>query len=116
MIFMSWRGRFDRSNGTKFFFFTLGNILLLVSLFFFTTGFLSSELFPREPFSQLNENDHGRISAADPPFDRVVLLLIDALRPDFVYGTDSGFEYTQRHGSGNTQYELGFLLTLVATG
>jgi len=116
MIFMSWRGRFDRSNGTKFFFFTLGNILLLVSLFFFTTGFLSSELFPREPFSQLNENDHGQISAADPPFDRVVLLLIDALRPDFVYGTDSSFEFTQRHGSGNPHFDLGFLLTLVATG
>jgi ethanolaminephosphotransferase len=29
-------------------------------------------------------------------FDRVVFMVVDALRSDFVYGYGSGFEFTQR--------------------
>jgi hypothetical protein len=107
---ISWQSGIDRSNGTKFAFFALGNALLLLSVFVFTTGFLSSELFPSEPFSQSDKNDNSqKQKAADAPFDRVVFLLVDALRPDFVYGRHSGFEFTQRHGSINnsfTQFSL----------
>jgi ethanolaminephosphotransferase len=109
MISMSWQSRSDRSKGTKLVFFTLGNVLLLVSLYFFTTGFLSSELFPSEAFTQSEIGENGRKpGAADPPFDRVVFLLIDTLRPDFVYGRESGFEFTQGHESINVQFDLGF--------
>jgi predicted AlkP superfamily pyrophosphatase or phosphodiesterase len=104
MAFMSGQSRlesFNRSSITKLASFTLGNILLLVSLLFFTAGFLSSELFPREPLSQPENNKNGpeRAAVGDARFDRVVFLLIDALRPDFVYGRHSGFGFTQRHAS-----------------
>jgi ethanolaminephosphotransferase len=114
MISTSWQCAFDRSNGTRFLFFALGNVLLLVSLYFFTTGFLSSELFPREPFSQSDDGDTRQLPIADSPFDRVVFLLVDALRPDFVYGRHSGFEFTQGHEPVDTRFGFGFLLTLAA--
>jgi predicted AlkP superfamily pyrophosphatase or phosphodiesterase len=93
-----------------FTYFALGNILLLAALFAFTPGFLSSELFPHEVATVLGDEIYTRQSS-DPPFDRVVFLLIDALRPDFVYSPRSGFNFTQRHGSPNTARDN--LLSLV---
>jgi hypothetical protein len=76
---------------------TLGNALLLSSLFVFTVGLLSSELFPRDPFTQpdICKNDQ-KPAAADSPFDRVIFSLIDALRLDSVYGGPSGLGFTQK--------------------
>jgi ethanolaminephosphotransferase len=88
----------------NFLFFTLGNVLLLVSLFFFTSGFLSSELFPKGNSAYADTHKYDRELRADPVFDRVVFLLVDALRPDFVYGRQSGFEFTQRHGVFNIKF------------
>jgi predicted AlkP superfamily pyrophosphatase or phosphodiesterase len=80
-----------------FTYFALGNILLLAALFVFTPGFLSSELFPREVPTIPDDEAYDRKPRSKPPFDRVVFVLVDALRPDFVYGTRSGFDFTQRH-------------------
>jgi hypothetical protein len=40
----------------------------------------------------------GSANAAQPEavFDRVVFMVVDALRSDFVYGYNSGFAFTQR--------------------
>ncbi|KAF2716473.1 alkaline phosphatase-like protein [Polychaeton citri CBS 116435] len=85
-----------RSPDTMFAYFALGNVLLLASLYVFTSGFLSSALFPSD-ISTLPHNDSCiKERGAVPPFNRVIFLLIDALRPDFVYSKGSGFGYTQR--------------------
>jgi hypothetical protein len=75
----------------------LGNILLLAALSVFTPGFLSSELFPREVPAIFNDETYTKQPRSKPPFDRVVFVLVDALRPGFVYGPRSGFDFTQRH-------------------
>jgi predicted AlkP superfamily pyrophosphatase or phosphodiesterase len=81
-----------------FTYFALGNVLLLAALFVFTPGFLSSELFPREVPAISDDEAYTKQPLSKPPFDRVVFVLVDALRPDFVYGPRSGFDFTQRHG------------------
>lgn len=74
----------------------LGNALLLVALFVFSSGFLTSALFPSE-VPALPKNATLGEQGTDPEFDRVVFMVVDALRTDFVYGMNSGFNYTQRH-------------------
>jgi hypothetical protein len=97
MTSMSLRSRLDRSSVAKFALFTPGNALLLSSLFVFTVGLLSSEVFPRDPFTQSDvcKNDQ-KPAAADSPFDRVIFSLIDAPRLDSVYGGPSGLGFTQK--------------------
>jgi ethanolaminephosphotransferase len=34
-----------------------------------------------------------------PPFDKVVFMVVDALRSDFVYGEESGMSFVQRYDS-----------------
>ncbi|KAM0715209.1 hypothetical protein Q7P37_009674 [Cladosporium fusiforme] len=80
-----------RSSGVMYAFFALGNILLLLALFVFTPGFLSSTLFPTD----VPALEHTKQPETSPPFQRVVFLLVDALRSDFVYGPESGFKFTQ---------------------
>lgn len=80
----------------------LGNILLLAAILVFTSGFLSSELYPGD---ELLPSGYGELPSyyeeyatqpgADPPFRRVVFVVIDALRSDFVYGSNSGFNFVQ---------------------
>jgi ethanolaminephosphotransferase len=74
---------------------TLANLLLPAAILIFASGF-----FPYKPvLSGLASFDHGDPEAAVQPeavFDRVVFMVVDALRSDFVYGYDSGFQYTQR--------------------
>jgi ethanolaminephosphotransferase len=69
------------------------NILILVAVLTFATGF-----FPYKPFvpglAQYELSEYG-----DPPaphFDKVIFMVVDALRSDFVYGASSGFKFTQR--------------------
>ncbi|KAK3380313.1 alkaline-phosphatase-like protein [Lasiosphaeria ovina] len=69
------------------------NALIPVAIFVFATGF-----FPYKPllpglaeYGPLPE--YGDPPA--PPFDRLVFMVVDALRSDFVYAENSGFQYTQ---------------------
>ncbi|KAI0389978.1 alkaline phosphatase-like protein [Xylariaceae sp. FL0594] len=73
-------------------FLVAANLLLPVAILIFATGF-----FPYKPFlpglAQHDELDRG--SPLDVPFDRLIFMVVDALRSDFVYSNASGFEYTQ---------------------
>ncbi|KAL1872778.1 hypothetical protein VTK73DRAFT_1328 [Phialemonium thermophilum] len=69
------------------------NLLIPVAIVVFATGF-----FPYKPFlpglAQYSDfPEHGDPPPA--PFDRLVFMVVDALRSDFVYAPHSGFEYTQ---------------------
>ncbi|KAK2761397.1 major facilitator super transporter protein [Arachnomyces sp. PD_36] len=70
----------------------IANLLIPISVLVFSTGF-----FPYKPFiaglATFDESQNG----VKPPaiFDKVVFMVVDALRSDFVYGENSGFEFTQ---------------------
>ncbi|MCJ1395258.1 major facilitator super transporter protein [Xylographa bjoerkii] len=70
----------------------IANLLIPAAILIFASGF-----FPYKPFLpgraqyHVDEND----SISDPPFDKVIFMVVDALRSDFVYSTDSGFHFTQ---------------------
>jgi hypothetical protein len=87
----------QKSHRSEITYLTLGNVLLLIALFAFTPGFLSSALFPNSVPAPSTFDDHPEEADDDAPFSRVVFLLVDALRPDFVFGANSGFSFTQRH-------------------
>lgn len=77
----------------------VANLLIPVAIFTFATGF-----FPYKPLlpglAQYGDSQYGLPPAA--PFDRLIFMVVDALRSDFVYSTNSGFEFTQsliRNGS-----------------
>ena len=91
----------ERSSHSQLAYLALGNIFLLASLCAFTSGFISSALFPNSVSApSARENRISEVQHV-APFNRVVFLLIDALRSDFVYGNCSGFDFTQRHGIRN---------------
>ncbi|KAF3012143.1 major facilitator super transporter protein [Neopestalotiopsis sp. 37M] len=66
------------------------NLLIPAAILIFAAGF-----FPYKPFlagyAQYDETDQ----APAAPFDRVVFMVVDALRSDFVFAEGSGFEFTQ---------------------
>ncbi|KAJ9134463.1 GPI ethanolamine phosphate transferase 2 [Pleurostoma richardsiae] len=70
----------------------VANVLIPVSIVVFATGF-----FPYKPLLPgLAQYDVSKDGSPPPaPFDRVVFMVVDALRSDFVYSDQSGFEYTQ---------------------
>ncbi|KAF2484652.1 hypothetical protein BDY17DRAFT_249399 [Neohortaea acidophila] len=76
----------------------LSNILIPLAVFVFATGF-----FPYKPFlpglATFHDDDLGSTVPRSPRpravFDRVIFMVVDALRSDFVYGYESGFEFTQ---------------------
>ncbi|PSR94205.1 alkaline-phosphatase-like protein [Coniella lustricola] len=76
----------------KFVLLVAANLLVPIALYIFGTGF-----FPYKPLlpglAVYGESEYGFPPAA--PFDRVVFMVVDALRSDFVYSPRSGFEYTQ---------------------
>jgi len=84
---------------------TLANLLLPVAVLVFATGF-----FPYKPVlpglatwdegnARAAGEEHGRVARREiAPFDRVVFMVVDALRSDFVYGHGSGMGFTQRYG------------------
>ncbi|PNY29776.1 GPI ethanolamine phosphate transferase 2 [Tolypocladium capitatum] len=76
---------------------TVANLLIPLSILVFAAGF-----FPYKPFlpglAEYEPLEYGAPPSA--PFDRVVFMVVDALRrqgatSDFVYSEDSGFEHTQ---------------------
>ncbi|KAI1167484.1 alkaline-phosphatase-like protein [Nemania serpens] len=80
-------------------FLVAANLLLPVAIVIFATGF-----FPYKPFLPglaRHEELEGYGSPPDAPFDRLIFMVVDALRSDFVYLEGSGFEYTRsliKHG------------------
>ncbi|KAK3313402.1 alkaline-phosphatase-like protein [Apodospora peruviana] len=70
------------------------NVLIPIAILIFATGF-----FPYKPLLPgLAEYGTPLAGYGDPPkapFDRLVFMVIDALRSDFVYTANSGFGYTQ---------------------
>ncbi|KAF2719617.1 alkaline phosphatase-like protein [Polychaeton citri CBS 116435] len=92
-----------RSRATRRLLLTLSNLFLPIAVLVFASGF-----FPYKPvLPGLASHADGELQGGvkiDVPavFDRVVFMVVDALRSDFVYGHDSGFTFTQsliRQGS-----------------
>jgi ethanolaminephosphotransferase len=69
------------------------NALIPIAVFTFATGF-----FPYKPFVP-GLATYQQLNYGDPPdaqFDKVVFMVVDALRSDFVFSKNSGFKFTQR--------------------
>ncbi|PHH62423.1 hypothetical protein CDD81_7142 [Ophiocordyceps australis] len=70
----------------------ISNLLIPVSMVIFATGF-----FPYKPLlpglAEYENLGYGAPPAA--PFNRLVFMVVDALRSDFVYSNGSGFHFTQ---------------------
>ncbi|KAF9631316.1 Type I phosphodiesterase/nucleotide pyrophosphatase/phosphate transferase [Lasiodiplodia theobromae] len=71
---------------------TAANVLIPVAVLTFAVGF-----FPYKPFlpglAEYGPSVYG--SPPDAPFDKVVFMVVDALRSDFVFSNTSGFDFTQ---------------------
>lgn len=81
----------------------LANLLLPAAVLTFASGF-----FPYKPvlpglarFEQTEQDERakalGENGTAGASFDKVIFMVVDALRSDFVYGHDSAMEFTQRY-------------------
>ncbi|KAE8145550.1 alkaline phosphatase-like protein [Aspergillus avenaceus] len=70
----------------------VANILVPISIIIFSTGF-----FPYKPllpgFARYEETNESRLPPA--VFDKVIFMVVDALRSDFVFSNNSGFTSTQ---------------------
>lgn len=94
----------------------LANVLLPVAVLIFASGFFPYKPFlpglavwedVAEPGEKIagdgragGEGGGGYTALAkqpEPAFDRVVFMVVDALRSDFVFGHGSGFEFVQRY-------------------
>ena len=89
----------SRSRTIRLIALSLSNLLQPAALLIFATGF-----FPYNPFlpglatfEDAQETARGYVEQPQAIFDRAVFMVVDALRSDFVYGYDSGFEFTQRY-------------------
>lgn len=79
---------------------TLANLLIPVAILVFATGF-----FPYKPFmpglaqyqdlQDLTRDDEVQ-KQPEAPFDKLVFMVVDALRSDFVYSPESGMTFVQR--------------------
>ncbi|KAI0406532.1 alkaline-phosphatase-like protein [Xylaria palmicola] len=70
------------------------NVVIISSLLIFMTGYFRSTT--RSSSAALDDGEqYGGYTTGEPPFDKVIFMLVDALRSDFVYGEQSGFEFTQ---------------------
>lgn len=88
---------------------TLSNLLIPIAVLVFASGF-----FPYKPVlpglatweegGQLGSNGATGTKAGNAdgdvevPFNKVIFMVVDALRSDFVYGHGSAMEFTQRYG------------------
>lgn len=89
-------------------FLALANVLVPIAILIFATGF-----FPYKPFmpglAQYEElgwdHIHGKEWQTPPeaPFDKLVFMVVDALRSDFVFGDESGMSFVQRYDMRATQ-------------
>jgi len=70
----------------------LANLLILCAIAIFATGF-----FPHKAFLPGLATWHPEYRPMDSksPFDKVIFMVVDALRSDFVYGNASNFLFTQ---------------------
>ncbi|KAL1838847.1 hypothetical protein VTJ49DRAFT_2170 [Mycothermus thermophilus] len=71
----------------------VANLLIPVAILVFATGF-----FPYKPLLPGLATYDTVTEYGEPPeakFDKIVFMVIDALRSDFVYAEGSGFEFTQ---------------------
>jgi hypothetical protein len=72
------------------------NLLIPLAVIIFASGF-----FPYKPSIQgLASHDDFRTEHGEPPkaqFDKLVFMVVDALRSDFVFSSGSGFSYTQKY-------------------
>jgi ethanolaminephosphotransferase len=81
---------------------TVANLLIPVAILVFATGF-----FPYKPFmpglaeyeelSSSGKMGEGWRKPPVAPFDKLVFMVVDALRSDFVYGEESGMTFVQRY-------------------
>lgn len=80
---------------------TVANLLIPVAILVFATGF-----FPYKPFmpglavyEEISGNvlRDGRQKIPEAPFDKLVFMVVDALRSDFVFGEESGMSFLQRY-------------------
>jgi ethanolaminephosphotransferase len=81
---------------------TVSNLLIPVAILVFATGF-----FPYKPFmpglaeyeelSSSGKMGEGWRKPPVAPFDKLVFMVVDALRSDFVYGEESGMTFVQRY-------------------
>ena len=79
---------------------TVANLLIPVAILVFATGF-----FPYKPFmpglaeyeelSSSGKMGEGWRKPPVAPFDKLVFMVVDALRSDFVYGEESGMTFVQ---------------------
>ncbi|KAF2172754.1 hypothetical protein M409DRAFT_62460 [Zasmidium cellare ATCC 36951] len=75
---------------------TLANLLLPIAVLVFAAGF-----FPYKPVlpglaTSEEQDGNERAGGRDAPvFDKVIFMVVDALRSDFVYGYESGMQFTQ---------------------
>ncbi|KIX96770.1 uncharacterized protein Z520_07490 [Fonsecaea multimorphosa CBS 102226] len=70
----------------------LSNIVLIAALLIFAKGFFPHKAFLPGLATWPAKSEAGARSA---PFDRVIFMVVDALRSDFVYGNTSSFTFTQ---------------------
>jgi ethanolaminephosphotransferase len=76
----------------------LANFLLPIAVLIFATGF-----FPYKPVLpgladwEEDGTKEEYAASAHVPFDKVVFMVVDALRSDFVFGEDSAMGYVQRY-------------------
>lgn len=74
----------------------LANVLLLPAILFFAKGF-----FPYKPsipgLAQYDQESLGSGTQPEAKFDRLVFMVVDALRSDFVFSHDSGMKFVQRY-------------------
>jgi hypothetical protein len=76
---------------------TFANLVLPVAVLVFASGF-----FPHKPFLPGLAShkdlalDHGSQNTPSAKFDRVIFMVIDALRSDFIFSSSSGFAFTQK--------------------
>ena len=77
---------------------TLANLLLPVAVLVFAAGF-----FPYKPvlpgladWDNGSDGEEGLGPIAYAPFNKVIFMVVDALRSDFVFGEDSAMGFVQR--------------------
>jgi ethanolaminephosphotransferase len=77
---------------------TLANILIPVAVLVFAAGF-----FPYKPVLPGLADWQDGVDAGEEsgfgthaPFNKIVFMVVDALRSDFVFGEDSAMEFVQR--------------------
>lgn len=82
---------------------TVANLLIPVAILVFASGF-----FPYKPFlpGLARYEDLGWNSVIGeaewqhppkPPFNKLIFMVVDALRSDFVFGEESGMTFVQRY-------------------